>query len=82
MSEPIKGSMQGPFRMRPLPKPEYYYMQALIKKYRLHDAQECFTVLLALVNEVHSLPHGHEWVINVINSTRSLEENQRVYELP
>ncbi len=68
-------------RMRQLDKSEYKAVKALMALYGLEDIREAFAVLIALGDEVHALPHGHTWMVNVISRYRSLTEKDRVYGL-
>ena len=67
-------------RMRPLPKPEYKMMKEYVKKYNLQDESELFAVALQLFAEVerYNNGQGYTWIVQVIDSYRSLTEQQRV----
>ena len=66
-------------RMKPLPKPEYRLMRALIKQYDLKDESELFGVALRLLHEVSHYKHGEglTWIYQVIDSYRSLPDTTR-----
>ena len=73
-------------RMKQLPKPEYKLMKALQSHYNLSDASELFSVALHLMAEVgqyqsatgqYQSPTGQRWIQQVINSYRSLSEEER-----
>ena len=74
-------------RMRQLPKPEYKLMKALVKRYALKDDSELFQIALVLMYEVSlytergHLDKGEQWIEQVIDSTRSLTEKDRQYQL-
>jgi hypothetical protein len=70
-------------RMRQLPKPEYRLSRALQERYALRDISELFAVALRLMDEVErfqAVPgqnSGEQWIHQVINSYRSLSDEQR-----
>ena len=74
------------FRMRQLPKSEYYLMRAMIEQYALKDPCELFTCLLRLTYEIihmhdASITDGHRYLIQIIDLLRSQPDEKRTYEL-
>lgn len=70
-------------RMRPLPKAEYQLMKMMIARYSLDGPSELFTALLRLSYEVLHRDDidGHQWLIQIIDTLRSLPDEERRYEL-
>lgn len=77
-------------RLRALPKPEYRLMKGLVDLLGLEDESELFAVALRLLYEVRQykpdtvaggLSVGQQWIVQVIDSYRSLKEEDRVYDL-
>ncbi len=70
-------------RMRNLPKPEYKAMKAMKRRWHLRDDSELFAVLIRLASEVmrYHDGQGEQWVINVIESMRSIPESDRMYDI-
>ena len=77
-----KGYSSG-FRMKQLPKAEYYLMKALITKHSLDDPTEAFVIALRLWYEVmySNEGQGKQWVMNVIDTWRSNKGEVREYEV-
>jgi hypothetical protein len=70
-------------RMRQLPKPEYRLSRVLQERYALKDISELFAVALRLMDEVERFTgpsgenEGERWIQQVINSYRSMSDEQR-----
>lgn len=78
MAESRKGMYT--LRMRQLPKPEYSLSKQFIQTYNLTDLSELFAIALRLMAEVERYgdnSQGKQWIIQVINSYRSLTEKER-----
>ena len=72
-------------RLRSLPKPEYRLMKRMVEQYKLKDESELFAIALRLLYEVGQYQPleqtGYKWIVQVIDSYRSLKEEDRVYDL-
>lgn len=75
-------------RLRSLPKPEYKLMRQLVDLLGLKDESELFAVALRLLYEVRQykpdtvnggLSVGQQWIVQVIDSYRSMTEEARDY---
>jgi len=83
MSERTGSRGQYYMRIKYLPRPEYYAMVAMVKRWHLDDQSELFAMLVRLASEVmrYQDGKGEQWIMNVLDALRSMPEAQRVYEL-
>ena len=60
------------FRMRPLPRSEYYLLENIYRQVWCSNPSEAMVVLLRLMVEVVNMTdrNGQEWVRNVVNEWR------------
>jgi len=67
------------FRMKPLPKSEYYLMKSLLEQYSLDDPSELFSILLRMAYKFKLIQNRsgqflQEWFLLEINEWRALNK--------